>query len=117
MTATRNAPIAPQTISTGRPASVRPKPPGRGRHSSRWSRGSGHRTASATNDTTSTIAAAQPKSHSGIGRSDRATRPCASGITNWSGWLNDQAADEGIPAGIFGYMALDLEDALDVRLE
>ena len=45
--------------------------------SSFWRRGSGHSTASATNETTSTIAAAQPNSHSGMGRSDRTEIPCA----------------------------------------
>src|SRR5438093_2202218 len=40
-------------------------------------RGCGHSTASAANETSSTIAAAQPKSHSGIGRLARWIRPCA----------------------------------------
>src|SRR5918995_85075 len=54
----RNTPMAPQTISTGRLPSTRPMPPGSGRQPGFWRRGSGHRTASATNETTSTIAAA-----------------------------------------------------------
>src|SRR4051794_35297480 len=39
--------------------------------------GLGQSSARATNDTTSTTAAAQPKSHSGIGRLARWIRPCA----------------------------------------
>src|SRR4051812_36661649 len=41
------------------------------------SSGFGHRIASAANEMTRTTAAAHPKSHFGIGRSVRPTRPCA----------------------------------------
>ncbi len=77
MTANRKTPIAPQTISTGRLPSARPTPPGSGRQPAFSSRGCGHRTASATKEMTSTIAAAHQNSHSGIGRSVRTEMPCA----------------------------------------
>ena len=43
-------------------------PPAAAASAGSWSRGVGHSTASPANDATSTIAAAQPNSHSGIGR-------------------------------------------------
>ena len=56
-------------------------PHGSGRHGTRSSsRGFGHSAASATNESTSTIAAAQPNSHSGIGRLLRWTSPCADAV-------------------------------------
>jgi hypothetical protein len=60
-------PIAPHRISTARLPSSAPNGSGRQRVSPS-SRDSGHSAASAANDTTSTSAAAQPNSHSGIGR-------------------------------------------------
>ena len=76
-TTSSNSPATPQASSTARAPSSRPRPPGSGRHGGSWSRGAGHRAASAANDATSTIAAAQPNSHSGIGRLVRWTSPCA----------------------------------------
>jgi hypothetical protein len=62
-------PIAPHRNSTARLPSSEPRPQGSGRQRvSPSSRDSGHSAASAANDTTSTSAAAQPNSHSGIGR-------------------------------------------------
>src|SRR5829696_5745434 len=69
-------PIAPQRTSTGLEPST--APPGSGRNGGRSSsRGRGHRAARATKEITSTIAAAQPNNHSGIGRLERWTSPCA----------------------------------------
>ena len=107
--------MAPQTISTGRLASTRPMPPGSGRQLGFWRRGSGHRTASATNETTSTIAAAQPNSHSGMGRSDRTEIPCPIRNTGASPGFDYERSDERVAAGVLGHVALDLELALEVR--
>src|SRR5215208_6845578 len=117
MSPSRNTPTVPQTISTGRLASTRPIPPGSGRQVGFWRRGSGHRTASATNETTSTMAAAQPNNHSGIGRSDRTEIPCP--IRNkWASRRFDyEGSDHGSPAGVLGHVALDLELAFDGGLE
>src|SRR5918995_1826902 len=113
----RNTPMAPQTISTGRLPSTRPMPPGSGRQPGFWRRGSGHRTASATNETTSTIAAAQPNSHSGMGRSDRTEIPCPIRNTGGSPGFDYEGSDQRIAAGVLGHVTLDLELALEVRLE
>src|SRR5688500_441791 len=92
-------------------------PPGKGRQLSRWSFGSGHRTASATNETTSTIAAATPTNHPGVGRSERATSPCASWITPASRRLNDDLRHERVSAGVLRHVALQLEHALEIGRE
>src|SRR6476620_2861404 len=80
MTITSSAtPIAPQPISTAREPIA--APPGSGLKE--WPasiRGFGHSAASATKEITSTIAAAQPHSHSGIGRLERWTSPCADAV-------------------------------------
>lgn len=73
----RKTPIPPQATSTGRLASARPIPPGSGRQCSRWSFGFGHSAASRTKETIRTRAAAQKKSQSGIGMSERAATPWA----------------------------------------
>ena len=57
--------------------SARENHAGSGRKPPSCRRGCGHRTARATNDTTSTTAAAHPNSHSGIGRSVLPTMPWA----------------------------------------
>src|ERR687897_2675439 len=113
----RNTPMAPHTISTGRLANARPIPPGSGRQVGFWRRGSGHRTASATNETTSTIAAAQPNSHSGMGRSDRTEIPCPIRNTGGSPGFDYEGSDQRIAAGVLGHVALDLELALEIRRE
>ncbi len=66
------------SASTARLPRTRPIPPGSGRQPGCCSRGVGHSTARPANDATSTIAAAQPNSHSGIGSVVRWTSPCAS---------------------------------------
>ena len=76
-TASSATPSAPVTISTGLDAISLPMPPGSGRHSSSSRRGRDHSRPSAAKETTSTTAAAQPNSHSGIGRFARWTRPWA----------------------------------------
>src|SRR4051794_5104811 len=83
VSAQRNTPIAPHATWTAGPAMMRPIPPGSGRQST-WPSmtGRGQSTASATNETTSTAAAAQPNSHSGIGRFARWISPCADA---WAG--------------------------------
>src|SRR5215207_4255955 len=113
----RNTPTAPQTISTGRLASARPTRPGRGRQLGFWRRGSGHRTASATNETTRTIAAAHPNSHSGMGRSERTEIPCPIRNTGASPGFDYEGPDQRISPGVLGSVALDLEFALELRLE
>src|SRR5215212_2450592 len=113
----RNTPQAPQTISTGRLASKRPIPAGSARQVGFWRRGSGQRTASATNETTSTMAAAQPNSHSGIGRSDRTDIPCPIRNTGASPGFDYERREERVAAGVLGLVALDLELALEIRLE
>src|SRR5215208_5176093 len=110
-------PIAPQAISTGRLASTRPKPPRAGRQPGFCSRGFGHSVARPTNETASTIAAAHQKITSGTGRSVRTEMPWAMRNTLRSAWLDRQLAHEGLAPGVLGHVALDLEDALDVRLE
>src|SRR5215218_10254273 len=113
----RNTPIAPHTISTGRLASARPIPPGSGRQVGFWRRGAGHRTASATNETTSTIAAAHPNSHSGIGRSERTEIPCPIRNTEKSLRFDYERPQQRVAAGVLGHVALDVELALEVGLE
>src|SRR5215204_6680750 len=117
MSPSRNTPIAPQTISTGRLASTRPIPPGSGRQVGFWRRGSGQSTASATNETTSTIAAAHPNSHSGIGRSERTEIPCPIRNTERSPGFDYEGGDQRVTTGVLCHVALDLELALEVRLE
>src|SRR5215208_3964787 len=110
-------PIAPQAISTGRLASTRPKPPRAGRQPGSCSRGFGHSVASPTNDTARTIAAAHQKMTSGTGRSVRTEMPWAIRNTLGSAWLDRQPAHQRLAPGVLGHVALDLEDALDVRRE
>ena len=106
-------PIAPQMISTGRLASTRPIPPGSGRQVGFCRRGSGHSTASATNETTRTIAAAHPNSHSGMGRSDRTEIPWPIRNTGASLRFDYERPDQRVAAGVLGHVALDLELALE----
>src|SRR5919107_2283783 len=113
----RKMPIAPQTISMGRLARTRPIPPGSGRQVGFWRRGSGHRTASATNETTSTIAAAQPNSHSGIGRSDRTDIPCPIRNTRASARFDYECPHERVAARVLRHVTLELELAFQVGLE
>src|SRR5215213_7989498 len=113
----RNTPMAPQTISTGRLASARPIPSGSGRQPGFWRRGSGHRTARATNETTRTIAAAQPNSHSGMGRSDRTEIPCPIRNTGASPGFDYEARDQRLAAGVLRVVALHLEFAFEIRCE
>src|SRR5262245_58183436 len=110
-------PIAPQTISTGRLPSARPIPPGSGLQVGLWRRGSGHRLASPTKETTSTIAAAHQNSHSGTGRSVRTEMPWAISNTCGSAGLDGQLAEQRVRALVLGLVTLDLEDTLDVRGE
>ena len=76
-------PISPHAISTPREPRTRPSPPGSGRQPGSSSRGRGHSAASATNERQSTAAAAQPNSHSGIGRLERCTSPWAKTVITW----------------------------------
>ena len=78
----------------------------------------GHRTASATNETTSTIAAAHPNSHSGMGRSDAYRDPVRDqehGLVRRGS--TTRRADERVAPRVLGHVALDLELALEVRPE
>src|SRR5215208_4848310 len=113
----RNTPMVPQTISTGRLASARPIPSGSGRQPGFWRRGSGHRTARATNETTRTIAAAQPNSHSVMGRSDRTEIPCPIRNTGASPGFDYEARDQRLAAGVLRVVALHLEFAFEIRCE
>ena len=90
-------PISPQTTSVTRLVSARESHAGSAANPPSCSRGWGHRTARATNEMTSTTAAAQPNSHSGIGRSVRPTMPCAI-LEDHEGSTTSRAISGSLPA-------------------
>src|SRR3954452_12634653 len=110
--------MTPSTTSTAR-----------GRRNSRrsrtcWSRGVDHSDASATNDSTSTTAAAAANSDLGMGRSARPTSPCAktgAGSSTRQQSKNDDGPAEAGPSILQGVVvsvdylqvAVDVPDAPD----
>src|SRR5665811_696209 len=95
--ASRATPSVPQNAATGRESASAPsreaRPPRRGRQLSASKREVRQVTARAKKETSRTIAAAQAKSHSGSGRSPRAT----SAWPNITGALTAPPAPSGPP--------------------